>query len=293
MYSLLRFTSRLPLAILYGLADVLYFVAYYVIRYRRRVVRDNLKACFPEKEEQAIQGIERCFYRHLADLIVEVIKAPSLSTTELRRRGVIIGHEEVNRYHQQGKPVLILMGHSGNWEWVNYMAAPSLLFPTDPVYKKLKNTAVDRFMYELRSKTGAKPIEKDKISREMVRRRNQSRNVVMLADQLPAQGSDRLWLEMLGRPTGFYKGPGQIAEFTAWPVFFVAVRKRSRGHYEAEYIPISDGSMSSVEVMQAYVKLLENEIRQQPENWLWSHRRWKYHPPSDFQLLRQGISDTQ
>ena len=273
---LLKALSYLPLSMLYALAWVLFFPAYYFPGYRRAVVGKNLKASFPEKTEVELKNIAKGFYRHLLQTAVEVIASHRLSAEDFQKRGVVIGAEQVNAFHSQGQPVLILLGHCGNWEWANFICGAHLHFVTDPVYKAIKNKGLNRFMMDLRSRGGAEPIEKDSLARAMVRRRKSQRNIGMLADQVPALGTEKSWQLFLGQDTAFYTGPGQLASFTQWPVFYVRFHRISRGQYEGRFILLSDGSRGAEEVNMAYAAALEENIRAYPEQWLWSHKRWKY-----------------
>lgn len=242
------------------------------------MVFENIKASFPEKDEGEWKRLMGAFYKNLLEVAVETIAAYLMPLDELRKRGVAKGLDAVNAYNKKGQAVLILLGHCSNWEWANFICGSRLLFPADPVYKKIKNRGMDRFMLELRAKQGVLPIEKDALPREMVRRRKGKRNVGMLADQLPAQGTDKLWVDFLGRPTAFYKGPGQLAAFAGWPVFYIHFIRIAKGQYEGEFVQLSDGSAQAEDVNIAYAKALERNIREQPAYWLWSHKRWKYPP---------------
>lgn len=271
--------SKWPQGLLYAFARLLYLPMRYWPGYRRKVVYENIKASFPEKGEQEWNNLMDDFYKNLLDVVAETIGAFSLSLDDLRKRGVAKGLDVVNAYNDKGQPVLILLGHCSNWEWANFICGSRLLLPADPVYKQIKNKGMNRFMYELRAKHGVIPIEKDGLPREMVRRRNGQRNVGMLSDQLPAPGTDKLWVDFLGRPTAFYKGPGQLAAFAGWPVFYIHFVRVARGQYEGEFVELSDGTKDAEAINRSYAKALERNIREQPANWLWSHKRWKY-PPS-------------
>lgn len=279
MYYLLLFLSKLPLGWLYAFARLLYLPMRYGPGYRKKVVYENIKASFPEKSEQDWKSIMDDFYKNLLDVAAETIGAFTLPLDDLQKRGVAKGLDVVNAYNANGQPVLILMGHCSNWEWATFICGSRLLFPSDPVYKQIKNKGMNRFMHELRTKLGGRPIEKDGLPREMVRRRNGQRNVGMLSDQLPAPGTAKLWVDFLGRPTAFYKGPGQLAAFAGWPVFYIHFVRVARGQYEGEFVQLSDGTKDAEAINRSYAKALERNIREQPANWLWSHKRWKY-PPS-------------
>jgi KDO2-lipid IV(A) lauroyltransferase len=240
------------------------------------VVYENLKASFPARSEKEVKSLASDFYNYLLTVAAETISSYGMSLEKLQERGEVQGLEEVNAYNQQGQPVLFLLGHCANWEWANFICGSRTVFPSDPVYKQIKNKGMERFMLELRGKQGVVPIEKDMLPREMVRRRKGNRNVGMLADQLPAPGTEKIWIDFLGRPTAFYKGPGQLAAFTGWPVFYIHFERMGKWRYLGEYVKLSDGSKDAMEINSAYAKALERNIRKRPAHWLWSHKRWKY-----------------
>jgi Kdo2-lipid IVA lauroyltransferase/acyltransferase len=283
MYRFLTLISKLPLSILYGVSDFLYLIIYYIIRYRRPVVKENLALCFPEKSKAEKKKIAKQFYRNLCDLAIETIKAHNLSYTEIQKRVDIIGLDKIKKCHDNGSPAFIFTGHTGNWEWMLLASTMELNYPIDPVYKPLKNKGVDKFIMEVRSRFGGTPIAKDETVRELVKRRKLQRDVAMVADQLPIQATEKYWAKFLGRDTAFYLGPEQLAKFTKWPVFMNSMRRVKRGHYIAEYkqITVEDGNTSEFPILDGYINLLEKSTRENPSDWLWSHRRWKYPKPME------------
>ncbi len=260
----------------------MYLIIYYIIRYRRNVVKENLALCFPEKSATERLKITRQFYRNLCDLAIETIKAHNLSPDALQKRVQIKGLDKIKEFHEQGSPVFIFTGHTGNWEWMLLAYTKELNYPIDPVYKPLKNSGVDKFIMEVRSRFGSTPIAKDNTVRELVKRRKLERDVAMVSDQLPIQATEKYWAKFLGRDTAFYLGPEQLAKFTKWPIFMNSMHRVKRGYYVAEYqqITINTDDKSNFPILDGYIHLLEKTTRKNPSDWLWSHRRWKYTKPA-------------
>ena len=281
MYRFLLIISKLPLSILYRVSDILYLIIYYLIRYRRKVVKENLTNSFPEKPIAERKKIAQQFYRNLCDLAIETIKAHNLSTSEIKKRVEIKGLDAIKKIHDEGSPIFIFTGHTGNWEWMLLACTMELNYPIDPVYKPLKNKGVDKFIKEVRSRFGGIPIAKDETVRELVKRRKLQRDVAMVADQLPIQATEKYWAKFLGRDTAFYLGPEQLAKFTKWPVFMNSMHRVKRGYYVAEYqqIVATEKTGSTFPILNGYINLLEKTTQKYPEDWLWSHRRWKYSKP--------------
>jgi len=281
MYRFLLLISKLPLSILYGVSDFMYLIIYYIIRYRRKVVKENLVFCFPEKSVVERKKIAKQFYRNLCDLAIETIKAHNISPEEIKKRVEIKGLDAIKKIHDKGSPIFIFTGHTGNWEWMLLACTMELDYPIDPVYKPLKNKGIDKFIKEVRSRFGGIPIAKDETVRELVKRRKLERDVAMVADQLPIQATEKYWAKFLGRDTAFYLGPEQLAKFTKWPVFMNSMHRIKRGHYVAEYQQIASeiDVDATFPILDGYIDLLDKTTRKNPADWLWSHRRWKYKKP--------------
>jgi KDO2-lipid IV(A) lauroyltransferase len=273
--------GRLPLPLLYGFASLLAWVLYRVVRYRRKVVDENLRAAFPELDPPALAALEKRFYSHISDLGVEMLAARTMTREDFQRHVELVGTDVVAPFIESRQSVLFLTCHQGNWEWLLHVVSDHMGCPIDVVYKTLHDGAFDEFMFECRVRSGS-PITFKDAGREILRRRREYRGFAMLADQAPFKRDKRYWHDFFGRPGSFYLGPQKIAEATQYPVIYVAMTKLARGRYQARFEllappPIARGGFA---VLDSYIAALERSIRAQPETWFWSNRKWKHQPPA-------------
>jgi KDO2-lipid IV(A) lauroyltransferase len=274
-----RFLSWLPFWVLYRISDVLFVLTYFVLGYRRSVVRSNLRLSFPEKPESEISRIEKEFYRHLCDVVVETIKLISISPESLRKR---IRHENpdfADDIISSGNSYIAMATHMANWEWLLAGNAIYLDGKIDAVYKPLHNAFFDRLMLRIRTRFGCHPVPSETVLRSQVSRKNIPKGIAMAADQTPGPVNSAI-IDFLGRKTLFFKGPAKLAERLNFPLHYAGIRKESRGHYVLFTEPMPDPAELGVEaVLQDFACRLERDIRRQPALWLWSHKRWKHAVP--------------
>lgn len=272
-----RLLSYLPFPILYAISNILAFIAYHILQYRRKVVFQNLRKSFPEKSEREIKAIAKKFYVNLSDLLVEIIKEYSLTREDVLKRITVSGMEELVNRMNNGQSVIMLAIHQCNWEYALLRAGLlSGNHPTDVVYKPQTNKSADEFMLKIRSRFGVHPISIDNTIREVARRSKITRMVVLLADQTPTKESDLHWAEFLNQETAFYKGPDVLARFTKYPVYYAEMTRKRRGFYHVEVKKVSDPPYDKdANVLPTFIDFGEKTIKACPENWLWSHRRWK------------------
>ena len=274
--------SRLPLNALYWCADWLLFpMMYYVVRYRRRMVAKNLRMAFPEKSEAERKQIARAFYHQFCDTIVESLYGWHQSNEQLRPHMIFENMEEVNRLIDAAGGGLFTLAHMGNWEWMATMqnwVSPGV--KEINVYRRLKNAQTDRIMLALRAQRGGACVEKQRILREIIRYRNEKQPVIvgLLSDQKPRPEVTRVWLPFLHQETGFLDGAEVLARKFGYPVFYVFLTRTARGYYKGNIRILSADpkTTSEGEITAAYVKALEENIRTQPELWLWTHNRFKW-----------------
>lgn len=274
-----RFLSRLPFPVLYRLADVLYFLLTYIVRYRHRVIQNNLHRAFPDKTAGQINTLVRGYYRNLTDIIVEIIKLPSLSIDELKSRVIYRNPERVRPWLDQQQSVLVMASHQANWEWLPPAAVLSG-FPADSIYKQLENPFFEKLMRVIRSTFGANPVPTNRLLRDMATRRRETRLIALVADQMPDTPEHGYWTEFLHQDTPFYPGSERLARSLNLPVFYVEMVRLRRGHYEATFIPVAEPpytDLPSGAILERYRGLLETTINAHPSDWLWSHKRWKHH----------------
>jgi Kdo2-lipid IVA lauroyltransferase/acyltransferase len=273
---LLRLISKLPLAVLYWLADFLFFVSYRILRYRRAVVWKNLKNSFPHTPEQELRETEKNFYHNLCDYTVETIKLLSISKKELSKRMHYQNPELLKPLAEKNQSVILLASHQFNWEWLLASASINLPLPIDFVYQKQSSPTFDHFLMQIRCRFGAYAIERGQTARASIRRKEVARAVCIIADQFP-NFEKKYWTSFLNQETAFFQGIGQLAVLTQYPAFFVSSKKIKRGHYQAVIIPISSPpyERESQSIAESYARLVEQFITENPQGWLWSHERWK------------------
>jgi Kdo2-lipid IVA lauroyltransferase/acyltransferase len=284
-WLVLKPLSLLPFWMLYGISDFFCFVIYRIVGYRKAVVFDNLRQCFPEKSEAEIQSIARKFYHHLCDLIIESIKNFSISEKELRKRMLTQNAELFAKYFKEGRSIILCGGHYGNWEMWALSAPLYLEHKILGIYKKLKDPYFDEKMRLTRGRFGLKLISTRDIN-EYLKTNTSELNVTVLAvDQSPSDPKKCVWVNFLGRETAALYGSEKFAKEYNRPVIYGHVEKIKRGYYRMHYelIVAEPGEMAYGEIIQKAHDILEREILRAPEFWLWSHKRWKHkRPKNDF-----------
>jgi KDO2-lipid IV(A) lauroyltransferase len=265
--------------VLYGIADLLFILAYYIVGYRKKVVMQNLINSFPQKSQKELNLIAKSFYKNLSNFSIEVLKSFTISATEINKRISFVNIELVNKYYGSGQSLLVLATHQFNWEWALLAGCLQLPYPVDVIYQKLASDKFDDLMFKTRSKFGGTPIKKGDALREIIRRSKQTRLIVINGDQTPPGRvkSDVYWAEFLHQDTPFYKGPGVLPIKTGMPVLFLKVSSPKRGYYKVEFVPLGEPpyKKDTTEILDSYIAETEKQIKEIPDYWLWSHKRWK------------------
>ncbi len=272
-----RLLARVPLTLLYVLADLLAWLAFRVFPYRDSVVRTNLMRAFPEWDPEHLRAVRRGYYRGFAQMLVEVVKSVSLPAEEIRRRVRIVNLEAPRAYLAQGQSVLLAAAHQCNWEWMLLALSLELGYPIDAAYKPLVDRWAEREMKKLRSRFGCRLIPAKHLLADIIQRSPVTRAIAMVADQEPTNSERKHWTRFLNRDTAFYMGPEEISRVTRFPVFFIAMRRVRRGYYEMHFVPLSGAGerLAPGELTERYVQAVEAQIRSAPADWPWSHKRWK------------------
>ncbi len=269
----------------YCLLDLLYFLLYHVARYRVGVVRANLRNSFPEKNPSELRRIERRFYRQLAEVFVDTIDMASISRRKLAERLVFVDAPQVEK-KMSGQSWIAALAHYGSWEYINGYGLVSD-HQVSGIYHPLHDKAFDAYFRYIRSRFGTVPIAMHNLLRVVVHNKAnpRDRRIVMglIGDQIPPFHEIQYWGWFLNQPTAFYTGMEKLALRFGLPVLFMHVRKVKRARYEAWFEEIYDGKEKVQEgvIVGRYVKRLEAMIRERPELWMWSHRRWKHKMPED------------
>lgn len=268
-----------PMRLNYLISDFIYFIIYYIVQYRRRVVSKNLSNSFPEKSGDELKGIERKFYHHLCDTFIETFYYDRISFGESKERVKYINPELPIQYMDQGRPVVVYLGHYNNWEWlVNWPLITEHRFYA--IYKKLSSQAFGRFFYNLRSRFGAIPLERAATFRQLMEDKQKGIPTFscFIFDQTPRVNEIQYWTTFLNQDTAVVVGAEKVAQKIDAVVFVAHTRKVKRGYYELEFYLITENAKETAkfEITEKCTRYLEEIIREKPEYWLWSHKRWKH-----------------
>jgi KDO2-lipid IV(A) lauroyltransferase len=282
--ALLVALACLPLRALYVIADVLYLLIYYFVRYRRRLVRRNLTTCFPDKSEAEIIDIERKFYRNFADYIVETVKLLHISDDEMRRRFTFTNIDAIKDFMEHGHSIAAYFSHCGNWEWATSVTlhCPEQIAVGNEfcqIYRPLRNEHFDNLMFRIRRRFGSVSIPKTLTLRRLLAMRNNKVTSItgFMSDQKPSHGDTVHVVNFLNRPTAVITGTETLARRLKMAVVYWDMQKVSRGHYNVNIHVIADDASRTQPfyVTDKYFSLLEQTIKNNPSIWLWTHNRWK------------------
>lgn len=279
-YLVIKPISLLPFFLLYRVSDGVFLLFYYVIPYRKKVVLDNLRRSFPEKTKEEINRIGLRFYRHFADLVLESLKNFSISEKQVEKRFLSTGTEIIEKYHSQGKGMMICGGHYANWEFWALAAARDFKHPIYALYTRLTNPFFDQKMKQTRGKFGLELISTKDYRQFMAQNAGKTQfSSVFGFDQSPSNPDKAVWVNFLGRDTAAQYGVEKYAKEYKLPVIYGHLKKVSRGHYSIHYALVTDtpADFEKGMLIQRLYEILEKDIREKPEYWLWTHKRWKHH----------------
>ncbi len=282
--ALINGFAHLPLGALYVFSDVVFFLLFYVIRYRRKVTEKNLRESFPDYSDCKIKEISRGFYRNFADYIFETLKLAHISDDEMSRRMVFENLHYMDDALSEGKNIVVYFSHCFNWEWATSVVLHSKCRDNDnvvfgQVYRPLKSEWFDKLMLRLRSRFGAHSYKKKSLLRDllMLKRENKTWVVGFMSDQKPSHGDPTHILKFLNHPTAVITGTETVAVRLKTAVIYWDMVKISRGHYKIVMHKLADDASTHPlhEITDKYISLLQDTIIRQPEIWLWTHKRWK------------------
>ncbi len=274
--------SLIPLRLLYLVSDIAFAIIYFCppIRYRKNVVRKNLKASFPDYTEKELKRIEMKFYHNFFDTLVESLKICSMTPKWIGKHMEFVGIDLMHRDLEQGHSIIAYMGHVGNWEWTTSL--PTKLLPQFvccEVYHPLENAVMDKVVKKVRERFGSVSIPMDQIYRKLVDYRRQKQPVIvgMIADQVPLFENMHYWTQFLNQKTSIFTGAERIARKLDMVTYYAEIKRIRRGKYRLEMIPMFERSkdLPEYEISEKYIRLLEKTIISDPSSWLWSHNRWK------------------
>ncbi len=282
LIAILSAFAYLPLRAMYVLSDIAFLLVYYVARYRRRVVDDNLAQCFPDMDQKARAAIRRQFYRNFCDTFVEAVKLLHISDKEICQRMQFENTALIDELLSQGKSVAVYFSHCGNWEW-----APSVTLHTThhqgveycQVYRPLRNHAFDALMLRIRSRFGSLSFAKVTVFRDLVhlKRDNVLTVTGFMSDQKPSHNDPTVVTMFLNRPTAFISGTETLARRIGLAAIYWDMEKTARGHYRITCRLLDDGTHAGEPgtLTRNYAAMLQDTITRNPAIWLWTHKRWK------------------
>ncbi len=287
-YLLLKPLSYLPLSVLYVISNPFHLVITHIIRYRRQTVLQQLRTCFPAKEEREIRQISRRFYRHFVDLLMESLRMFSMPKKEILQRYRVTNPEVFETARQKRQHIALVASHYNNWEMA--CCGIQLYVQNDVfgIYSPLTNAFMDGRLREARERFGIRMVSKRGLHQFFLKKDSHASTVLIFAaDQSPRARSSKHWIDFLGQPTAFMTGTERYAKKYNLPVYYMFMKKVKRGHYEATFKLLSDEPQSLPEgcVTLLHTRELEKEILEDPAHWLWSHKRWKKKKGADEPMI--------
>ncbi|MCF0166959.1 MAG: lysophospholipid acyltransferase family protein [Bacteroidales bacterium] len=268
--------SVLPMPVLYFLGDLVYPILYYIVKYRRDVVRGNLSASFPEKTESEIREIERGFYHFFCDYVVETVKLLTISRKQMQRRMKFVNGAEVDALADGKRPIFAYIGHLANWEYIISipMWVPSL--KVYHIYHELSSEPFDRLMCKIRGRFDSIGVTMHRTARTLIGELRQGTPYIvgLIADQRPEPNAIRHWTTFMNREAPVIVDTERLGQKLGAIYFYMDVQRPRRGYYEITMLPIKADESAPFSVTEQYFRMLEDNIRRLPSMYLWSHRRW-------------------
>jgi len=281
------FFALLPFRVAYLFSDFLYVILFYITGYRKKVAYTNIRKSFPNKTEQEIQKILKQFYHHLGDLIVEGIKGFSMTRKQVIKRHKILNPEVLQSFTKNNQSTICTTAHYNNWEWGTMSGTLQMEGKAMALYMPLSNPYIDKLMKKIRASRGTELISIFKTLHAFRDRKDETYSYLLAADQNPPNARFAYWMTFLNQETACINGPEKYARMFDYPVLFLNITKVKRGYYQIFIEVITDNPSSSKkgDITVKYMRLLEKEINNNPQYWLWSHRRWKKTRPENKELL--------
>lgn len=266
--------------VLFALSDLIYFIIYYIVGYRRKVVRQNLRLAFPDKSDEALKIIEKKTFKHFVDVFVEMVKSFTITEKEMQRHLSITNPELLDGYYKNGQSVIFLSGHYANWEWVSFIVEKSLNYHMSVVYKKLKNKYFDRLIKRTRNKFGVSFIETKLFYPEILKNRKEGiiQAYGFLSDQSPKKKLIKHYDHFMGVEVPVIIGPETIARKLNYPVFYFRTERVRRGVYQSTFVLLEEKpkEVPLYQLTRKYLNELEGQIHKAPEYYFWTHKRFKF-----------------
>ena len=279
IYPLLWLVSILPFRLLYAVSDMLFFLLYYVFRYRKKTVEENLKLVFPDKSESERKQITKEFFHHLCDMILEAIKSMNISVEDMKARFKFTNIEVIQDYEKRQKSIALMCAHYGSWEWIFILQAYTSHL-TFAIYKKLNNKYFDKLIRKIRARYDSYLITTKESINVLVE--NKKKGLITIngfaADQSPKKEKAYHWNTFMGIEVPVHTGAEMLAKKLDMPVVFFSVKRIKRGFYETTFQTLAEhpNEFKDYEITDQFLKLVENQIHEAPQYYLWTHKRWKH-----------------
>jgi Kdo2-lipid IVA lauroyltransferase/acyltransferase len=284
MILLLKALTRVPLRLLHGAATLIFYVAFYLVRWRREYTERDIDNAFPERSAVERAALLRQSYRRAADTLMEAVWGFGASAEALRARVTIDNPEVMQRCADAGRSVVLLTAHYANWEWLLLAAGVHFDIPIDVVYQPQRVGAIDEFFRGARSRFGSTLIPRKEFIYALMTHGSEPRAYALIADQTPKPPDPKLWLTFLHQDTAFFVGAGKIARFLDADVVYVDMERTGRGRYSVRFILLAEppyGDGADELIVKQYAQALERAVRRDPASFLWLQKKWKYPRPAE------------
>ncbi len=279
VYPMLWFISKLPWRLFYAFSTAIFLLTYYIIRYRRKTVTENLTLVFPEKSEKEIKSIRKAFYKHMCDMFLEMIKSISISNDEMMKRFKVTNLEILHELEASGKNIMVFMAHYASYEWANVIDIQTG-FQAVGVYKRIENKYFDRLVRRIRARFGSRVVTTKNAMEEITKDQEKDGLYMygLAADQSPKIYRATYWTDFMGVKVPTFLGAEVLTKRLGLNSYYLQVEKIKRGYYEATFVPISENSKDCEDysIVKSYLRLLEKQIHNKPQYYLWTHKRWKH-----------------
>ncbi len=288
IYPILWLISILPFRLLYGLSDVIYFFVYRVVGYRKKTVQDNLRLVFPDKSEQDIATITSQFYHHFCDMMVEAIKSLTITEAQMKKRFKFTNVELINDLEAKQRSIILMCAHYGSWEWI-FILQKHVKHKGYAVYKRLANKYFDRLVKRIRAKYNSHLITTKETYKVLFDSKRKGELTIngFVSDQSPKATKAFHWNEFMGIKVPMYTGAEMLAKRLDMAVIFFSVKRIKRGYYETTFTTITEEpkTFDNFEITDLFFKMVEQQILEAPQYYLWTHKRWKHRDkvPVEFQ----------
>ena len=274
---LLQLAKYIPFRFLYLCSNFIAFLLHKVFKYRLSVVRENLSNSFPNYSSNLLNELESGFYLNLADVFLENLKLYSISKSSLQKRMKLVNPEIFDQLEKENKGAILIGAHYNNWEWMALALGTYLKQDLFTVYKPLNDKNIDSLMLKVRSRFGAEIIPMKQFPKTVLKNKNRATINLMLSDQSPHKSKLDYFCEFLNQDTPVYLGAEKLMNAASLALLFVDVKRVNRGYYEMEIVSLADIDSGVLgESTTLHLAYLEKMITKEPQNWLWSHRRWKH-----------------